>query len=251
MNMNPRHLHFLSPTEIATLTHKFSSVTLYRNKTVRYAARMHAIIACQMEFQLYPMDIQICPIYIESCKWCQNKWMFLVVAYSHSFIQLTVIIISHPSFLHKSKGALEMVRLGRNTKPRPKTLAIQTGPLRAGRERRLYAGKGGQLLTPHSLFTIRATNPSHTNVCTVRPRRHALVVQLLAGLGRDTGSGHAPRHVHADASDHVHGPRHSSSGGLRQGARPLDGRLHDVCLLGPRRIRYRQSAGRAIPIPIV
>lgn len=55
--------------EIATLTHKFTSVTLYKNKTVRYAARMHAIIACQMEFQLYPMDIQVCPIYIESCKW--------------------------------------------------------------------------------------------------------------------------------------------------------------------------------------
>lgn len=54
--------------EIATLTHKFTSVTLYKNKTVRYAARMHAIIACQMEFQLYPMDIQVCPIYIESCK---------------------------------------------------------------------------------------------------------------------------------------------------------------------------------------
>ncbi|SPP74164.1 glycine receptor subunit alpha-2 isoform X5 [Drosophila guanche] len=52
--------------EIATLTHKFTSVTLYKNKTVRYAARMHAIIACQMEFQLYPMDIQVCPIYIES-----------------------------------------------------------------------------------------------------------------------------------------------------------------------------------------
>ncbi|ALC40666.1 CG12344 [Drosophila busckii] len=52
--------------EIATLTHKFTSVTIYKNKTVRYAARMHAIIACQMEFQLYPMDIQVCPIYIES-----------------------------------------------------------------------------------------------------------------------------------------------------------------------------------------
>ncbi|XP_030386943.1 glycine receptor subunit alpha-2 [Scaptodrosophila lebanonensis] len=52
--------------EIATLTHKFTSVTLYKNKTVRYAARMHAIIACQMDFQLYPMDIQVCPIYIES-----------------------------------------------------------------------------------------------------------------------------------------------------------------------------------------
>ncbi|KAG7196593.1 hypothetical protein KM043_013083 [Ampulex compressa] len=53
-------------TEIAALNHKFSSATLYRNKTVKYTARMHAIIACQMEFQLYPMDIQICPIHIES-----------------------------------------------------------------------------------------------------------------------------------------------------------------------------------------
>lgn len=59
--------------EIATLTHKFSSVTLYKNKTIRYAARLHAIIACQMEFQLYPMDIQICPIYIESFSYSNSK----------------------------------------------------------------------------------------------------------------------------------------------------------------------------------
>nr|CAD7441690.1 unnamed protein product [Timema bartmani] len=59
--------------EIATLTHKFSSVTLFRNKTVRYAARMHAIIACQMEFQLYPMDIQVCPMYIESFSYNHQK----------------------------------------------------------------------------------------------------------------------------------------------------------------------------------
>lgn len=34
---------------------------------------MHAIIACQMEFQLYPMDIQICPIYIESFSYHNQK----------------------------------------------------------------------------------------------------------------------------------------------------------------------------------
>ncbi|KAL7039868.1 hypothetical protein ACKWTF_000154 [Chironomus riparius] len=59
--------------EIATLTHKFSTVTLYKNKTIRYAARLHAIIACQMEFQLYPMDIQICPIHIESFSYSNSK----------------------------------------------------------------------------------------------------------------------------------------------------------------------------------
>lgn len=67
-NVSVLFISFFRYIEIATLTHKFSSVTLYKNKTVRYAARMHAIIACQMEFQLYPMDIQICPIYIESCE---------------------------------------------------------------------------------------------------------------------------------------------------------------------------------------
>lgn len=34
---------------------------------------MHAIIACQMEFQLYPMDIQLCPIYIESFSYTNAK----------------------------------------------------------------------------------------------------------------------------------------------------------------------------------
>ncbi|XP_061378814.1 glycine receptor subunit alpha-1 isoform X3 [Danaus plexippus] len=69
--------HFCHETaEIAELTHKFSSVTLYRNQTVRYAARMHAIIACQMEFQLYPMDIQSCPIYIESFSYSNQKVRF-------------------------------------------------------------------------------------------------------------------------------------------------------------------------------
>lgn len=77
---------FFLQIEIATLTHKFSSVTLYKNKTVRYAARMHAIIACQMEFQLYPMDIQICPIYIESCEYAEFS--------SHLF----------PTYFHPSKS---------------------------------------------------------------------------------------------------------------------------------------------------
>ncbi|XP_036146084.1 glycine receptor subunit alphaZ1 isoform X2 [Monomorium pharaonis] len=60
-------------SEIATLSHKFSLVTLYRNKTIKYSARINAIVACQMEFRLYPMDIQICPIYIESFSYNRKK----------------------------------------------------------------------------------------------------------------------------------------------------------------------------------
>nr|CAI5819287.1 unnamed protein product [Callosobruchus analis] len=68
-------LYFLNSkvVEIATLTHKFSSVTLFKNKTIRYAARMHAIVACQMEFQHYPMDTQVCPIAVESFSYNNNK----------------------------------------------------------------------------------------------------------------------------------------------------------------------------------
>ncbi|XP_066253513.1 glycine receptor subunit alpha-1 [Euwallacea similis] len=68
-------LYFLSSkvVEIATLTHKFSSVTLYRNKTIRYSARMHAIVACQMEFYNYPMDTQVCPVSVESFSYSNRK----------------------------------------------------------------------------------------------------------------------------------------------------------------------------------
>ncbi|XP_018328126.1 glycine receptor subunit alpha-4 isoform X2 [Agrilus planipennis] len=68
-------LYFLNSkvVEIATLTHKFSSVSLYKNKTVHYSARMHAIVACQMEFLYYPMDIQTCPVNVESFTYNNQK----------------------------------------------------------------------------------------------------------------------------------------------------------------------------------
>ncbi|KAK5650392.1 hypothetical protein RI129_001421 [Pyrocoelia pectoralis] len=68
-------LYFLNSkiVEIATLTQKFSSLSLFRNKTVSYSARMHAIVACQMEFQHYPMDTQICPLNIESFAYKYDK----------------------------------------------------------------------------------------------------------------------------------------------------------------------------------
>ncbi|CAH1109375.1 unnamed protein product [Psylliodes chrysocephalus] len=76
-NMWQPDLYFLNSkvVEIATLTHKFSSVTLFKNKTIRYAARMHAIVACQMEFYHYPMDTQVCPITVESFSYNNNKML--------------------------------------------------------------------------------------------------------------------------------------------------------------------------------
>ncbi|XP_030745367.1 glycine receptor subunit alpha-2 [Sitophilus oryzae] len=100
-------LYFLNSkvVEIATLTHKFSSVTVYRNKTIQYSARMHAIVACQMEFYSYPMDTQICPISIESFSYNSKKmilkWTGLGVTISPE-LKLLQYNILQPLQMHQT-----------------------------------------------------------------------------------------------------------------------------------------------------
>ncbi|KAK4882915.1 hypothetical protein RN001_006234 [Aquatica leii] len=100
-------LYFLNSkiVEIATLTQSFSTVSLFRNKTVSYSARMHAIVACQMEFQHYPMDTQICPLYIESFSYkfdkMNLKWGDAGVTISPE-LKLLQYHIEQPLQLHES-----------------------------------------------------------------------------------------------------------------------------------------------------
>jgi Neurotransmitter-gated ion-channel ligand binding domain len=58
---------------INLVTSKATKFMCLKKTNLPSPARMHAIIACQMEFQLYPMDIQICPIYIESFSYSNTK----------------------------------------------------------------------------------------------------------------------------------------------------------------------------------
>ncbi|XP_069998571.1 glycine receptor subunit alpha-4-like [Penaeus vannamei] len=51
---------------ITKLTTTYASVTLYKNHTIRYSARVYSIIGCQMEFHEYPMDVQTCSMIMQS-----------------------------------------------------------------------------------------------------------------------------------------------------------------------------------------
>ncbi|XP_064095516.1 glycine receptor subunit alpha-4-like isoform X1 [Macrobrachium nipponense] len=51
---------------ITKLTTTYASLTLYRNHTIRYSARVYSIIGCQMEFREYPMDVQTCHMIFQS-----------------------------------------------------------------------------------------------------------------------------------------------------------------------------------------
>lgn len=80
---------------------------------MRYSARMHAIVACQMEFQYYPMDIQICPLSIESCAYYFEK------ALNISFIQKALFIaVSYDNL----KMALKWSSAGVSVSPELKLL---------------------------------------------------------------------------------------------------------------------------------
>ncbi|XP_072379942.1 glycine receptor subunit alphaZ1-like [Diabrotica undecimpunctata] len=62
-----------------TMAHKYASVVLFKNKTIRFLQKVHAVVACQMEFSSFPMDTQICPISVESFAHTNNlmklKWI--------------------------------------------------------------------------------------------------------------------------------------------------------------------------------
>ncbi|XP_071513559.1 glycine receptor subunit alpha-4-like isoform X2 [Panulirus ornatus] len=51
---------------ITKLTTTYASVTLYRNHSIRYSARVYSIIGCQMDFHGYPMDVQVCSMIMQS-----------------------------------------------------------------------------------------------------------------------------------------------------------------------------------------
>ncbi|XP_042870021.1 glycine receptor subunit alpha-3-like [Penaeus japonicus] len=62
---------------ITKLTTTYASVTLYRNHTIRYSARVYSIIACQMEFHEYPMDVQTCSMIMQSFMYSPEEVEFL------------------------------------------------------------------------------------------------------------------------------------------------------------------------------
>ncbi|XP_049791180.1 uncharacterized protein LOC126198710 isoform X4 [Schistocerca nitens] len=107
-----------------------------------------------------------------------------------------------------------------------------------------------ELLAAGAVLPVRAADraPPDPDVRAQLAGGDAVVVQLLDRPGRHPGPRHAARHLHADARHHVHRPqvRHPARR-LRQGAGPVDGRLHGVCFRGPGRVRRGESVGGPLP----
>ncbi|XP_045134558.1 glycine receptor subunit alpha-4-like isoform X2 [Portunus trituberculatus] len=61
---------------ITKLTTTYASVTLYRNHTIKYSARVYSTIACQMEFYGYPMDVQTCAMIMQSFMYSSKEVEF-------------------------------------------------------------------------------------------------------------------------------------------------------------------------------
>nr|XP_027221868.1 glycine receptor subunit alpha-4-like [Penaeus vannamei] len=61
---------------ITKLTTTYASVTLYKNHTIRYSARVYSIIGCQMEFHEYPMDVQTCSMIMQSFMYSPDEVEF-------------------------------------------------------------------------------------------------------------------------------------------------------------------------------
>lgn len=53
---------------VLTLFEEISSLRLYKNSTVVFSIGATIVIKCDMDFVLYPLDVQTCPVDFSSCK---------------------------------------------------------------------------------------------------------------------------------------------------------------------------------------
>ncbi|XP_035892373.1 glycine receptor subunit alpha-4 isoform X3 [Anopheles stephensi] len=236
-------------SEIATLTHKFSSVTLYKNSTVRYACMMHAIIACQMEFQLYPMDIQICPIYIESFSYHNQKirlkWADNGVTINPE-LKLLQYNLGQPLQLEETDGYMPE-KYGNFSR-----LAVYF------RFERQIGHHLIQTFAPSALVVMLSWFSFWLGLDAIPGRVTLLVTCMLTLVTMFTGmradippvayvkvSQDAPE---ADIANHILIFRFYLPAS-REGTRSVDGRLYAVRVFRPRGVCRREGAGRAVPVP--
>lgn len=55
--------------KVFTLFEEISSLRLYKNSTVVFSMGATIVIKCDMDFVLYPLDVQTCPVDFSSCKY--------------------------------------------------------------------------------------------------------------------------------------------------------------------------------------
>ena len=53
-----------------------ASIRIYNDSQIRYATRVNFDVACKMEFQYYPADVQTCEIKLESFGYTNRQMKF-------------------------------------------------------------------------------------------------------------------------------------------------------------------------------
>lgn len=63
------YIRQLREMRVLTLFEEISSLRLYPNSTISLSIGATIIIKCDMDFVLYPLDVQKCAVDFSSCKW--------------------------------------------------------------------------------------------------------------------------------------------------------------------------------------
>lgn len=70
------YIRQLREMRVLSLFEEISSLRLYRNSTISLSIGATIIIKCDMDFVLYPLDVQKCFVDFSSCKWmCSMDFM--------------------------------------------------------------------------------------------------------------------------------------------------------------------------------
>lgn len=63
------YIRQLREMRVLSLFEEISSLRLYMNSTITLSIGATIIIKCDMDFVLYPLDVQKCSVDFSSCKW--------------------------------------------------------------------------------------------------------------------------------------------------------------------------------------
>lgn len=74
------YIRQLREMRVLTLFEEISSLRLYPNSTISLSIGATIIIKCDMDFVLYPLDVQKCAVDFSSCKWGEGYFdLFLKI----------------------------------------------------------------------------------------------------------------------------------------------------------------------------
>lgn len=91
--------------KVLRLFEEISSLRLYENSTISLSIGATIIIKCDMDFVLYPLDVQKCPVDFSSCKF---HWLSCVShdVMSHNLLFLDKYTVKEMAFLWKKENPL-------------------------------------------------------------------------------------------------------------------------------------------------